>query len=143
MKKTGKYVITEEYKRFISGVNIKNIYLKSSTVNCNQEYIDFKKVPNISIDNESSYEIIEENLFKVLTKFVLKVRYENIDKAIIDIRVTFVIIYKNKIPITKEFFNIFKSRNVPLNIWPYFREYIHNTCNRIGVPPLVLPVVQV
>ena len=37
----------------------------------------------------------------------------------------------------------FKDGNVIFNCWPYFREYLQNSVQRMGFPPLVAPFLRV
>jgi preprotein translocase subunit SecB len=42
-----------------------------------------------------------------------------------------------------ELFELFKKRNVPVNINPYARELIQNAMTRVGLPPFTLPVLRI
>ena len=35
--------------------------------------------------------------------------------------------------------NAFKDGNAIFNVWPYFREYLQSSLQRMGLPPLTLP----
>jgi len=35
--------------------------------------------------------------------------------------------------------SLFLNRNVPHQVWPYWREYVQSTCARLGVPEIVVP----
>ncbi|MBN2053445.1 hypothetical protein JW905_00900 [bacterium] len=39
--------------------------------------------------------------------------------------------------------DVFSALNIPLNAWPYLREYVQNVTQRLGIPPLTLPLYQV
>ncbi len=41
----------------------------------------------------------------------------------------------------KKLWHTFSDINLPLIVWPYFRELVHSTMNRMGWPPLVLPLL--
>lgn len=36
----------------------------------------------------------------------------------------------------------FARRNAVFNAWPFFRELMHSTAGRMGIPPLLLPVFR-
>ncbi len=38
----------------------------------------------------------------------------------------------------REIVDAFVARNVPVNVWPYFREIIASVTMRMGLPPLIL-----
>jgi hypothetical protein len=44
--------------------------------------------------------------------------------------------------ITSEHVQAFKDGNVIFNAWPYFREYLQNTLQRMGLPPLTAPFLR-
>ena len=54
--------------------------------------------------------------------------------------VTFCVTYNSKIPMTDELFEEFKDSNLPLNTWPYFREFVHSGVLRMGWPPFIAPI---
>ncbi|MBL0171693.1 MAG: hypothetical protein IPP90_13395 [Gemmatimonadaceae bacterium] len=44
---------------------------------------------------------------------------------------------------TDAIFAEFERVNLPLNTWPYFREFLQSTLVRAGWPPFVLPAFKV
>ncbi|WP_157205831.1 hypothetical protein [Calidithermus timidus] len=38
------------------------------------------------------------------------------------------------------YFEVFKEINLPINMWPFAREFIHNTMARMDWPPFTLPL---
>jgi hypothetical protein len=45
-------------------------------------------------------------------------------------------------PITPEHVKAFKDGNAIFNTWPYFREYLQNNLQRMGLPPLTAPFLR-
>lgn len=42
--------------------------------------------------------------------------------------------------LSEEDMDVFLEKNVPFNLWPFWREYVHNTCLRMGIAqPAVIP----
>jgi hypothetical protein len=58
------------------------------------------------------------------------------------IRAEFEVRYSTAQRMTDEIFNEFGRRNLPLNTWPYFREFVHAALARTGWPVFVLPVYK-
>lgn len=58
------------------------------------------------------------------------------------IQAVFQLIYAVKSPITfsEEQLAAFGEFNGIYNAWPYWREYVHSTTVRMGLPPMVVPV---
>ena len=44
--------------------------------------------------------------------------------------------------ITSEHVKAFKEGNAIFNTWPYFREYLQNNLQRMGLPPLTAPFLR-
>lgn len=44
--------------------------------------------------------------------------------------------------ITQDHVNAFKDGNAIFNAWPYFREYLQNNLQRMGLPPLTAPFLR-
>ncbi len=56
--------------------------------------------------------------------------------------VRFRVDYASKMPVTKEFFEQFRQVSLPLQVAPFARAWIHDHCLRIGVQPLIMPLVR-
>jgi len=46
------------------------------------------------------------------------------------------------VEITPEHVKAFKDGNAIFNAWPYFREYLQNNLQRMGLPPLIAPFLR-
>lgn len=56
--------------------------------------------------------------------------------------VEFRIEYGNQEPWTREFFDEFKKLSLKIQTAPFARAWIQDHCLRMGVPPLILPLVR-
>ena len=81
----------------------------------------------------------EPNICQVLANLRVElVRIE--DEEIIGfVDVSFRLIYGSEESLTPAIRERFKAVNVPINAWPYLREYVQQTMTRFGWPPFVLP----
>lgn len=68
--------------------------------------------------------------------------YEEDDRPAVSIRAEFEVKYSAAERMTDDVFTEFKQRNLPLNTWPYFREFVHAALARTGWPVFVLPVYR-
>lgn len=59
------------------------------------------------------------------------------------IEATFVAEYRMDGDLEKAALNTFALRNTSFHVWPYWREYLSAQCQRMNLPKLVLPTVQV
>lgn len=126
----------KNYNGFIRGLGIKDIRLTSAVI----ENIEYSYMPSKAIIKwriAASYEN-KENRIEVIHRYNVRVLEEGIGlKA--KIKVVFCVTYESETPMNDDYFEIFKTRNLPLNTWPYFREYIHNSLSRMGWPPFIAP----
>lgn len=81
--------------------------------------------------------------FRTRHRYDLTIKQGESEKVYVKISCMFVTDYRSEKKMTDELFDIFKKVNLPLNTWPYFREFVQSSTVRIGLPPLVLPVFQV
>ena len=57
-------------------------------------------------------------------------------------RVAFELVYTSQVPLSYTLFEVFKAYNLPLNVWPYVRQHVHQQSVLMGLPALVLPVYR-
>jgi preprotein translocase subunit SecB len=63
----------------------------------------------------------------------------------VSVECTFEVIYQLKPDFTPtpEQVKAFKDGNAIFNCWPYGRQYVQDTIQRLGFPPLILPLLRV
>ncbi len=98
-----------------------------------EEYRDFIK----RIDLEDIF--FAKASFKILVPEMLKIEEIGVD---VKNRAELVVRYSSEKKITDDIFGLFKEVNLPVNTWPYFREYVHSCMGRLNLPPLVLPALK-
>jgi len=140
-KKQKKALSSKDYNDFITQIGIADIRIVSAQV----KTLDYSHVPSSAKVNwrmSASYEKAEEQ-FIVDQRYNATISEKGTRGAKAKISVTFRVVYSSKIPISDDLFEIFEARNLPLNTWPYFREFIHNTTLRMGWAPLIAPTYMV
>ncbi|RKZ28403.1 hypothetical protein DRQ26_01125, partial [bacterium] len=86
-------------------------------------------------------EILDDS-FVVKDKLTFSIVDKMTRKHIIDIKCTLIVRYKHENGISEEMFEVFKDYNVPINTWPYFREFVSSSIARMGLPPFPLPAIH-
>jgi hypothetical protein len=129
-----------EYNSFIRQVEIMNIRIIAARVDL-LDYSYFPSSAEVTWRMAASYENAEDQ-FNVSHRYRLVVKDKESKRIKARISVTFYVAYSSKIPITDDLFEVFKKINLPLNTWPYFREFVHNTATRMGWPPFVAPAYK-
>lgn len=130
---------TKDYSNFVSSIELVNLYLNSYTANF---YDD-------NVATELKLEISGKHSHKHVGKFIT-INNENIisakgaDNEVISIAATYVLKYQidENLEVNDEFINKFVETSVSLTIWPYFRELVNSTVSKMGLPPLILPLIK-
>jgi preprotein translocase subunit SecB len=67
------------------------------------------------------------------------------EKTAVSVECTFEVTYQLKVDFTPtpEQIRAFKDGNAIFNCWPYGRQHIQDTIQRLGFPPLILPFLRV
>jgi len=128
----------EEYKKVLAGLELMSISLKESKTSLNTEIKQPGKL-NIQIKDEAHYELKENGLVFIFQKFKVYARIPDSNTNFFFIEVTFLIQVHSKENFSDDFFKIYKSVNLLLNTWPYFREFVNQITFRMNIPPLTLP----
>lgn len=136
-------VSPETYNEFIRQIELSNIYLIQSTIVRDRMPTMQVDVPlKFTIDRKAlKFEILEDGFISKI-KLDINLLDEESDKPFATIKTVWAAIYISKQEITREIYEVFKERNVPVNIWPYFREYVYSTISRMHLPQLTLPVFR-
>lgn len=127
------------YNDFIRDLELADVYLKESRTN-------FEKRPTGAL----SYQLQEttkrlasfERGFETGIHYRLTL-YENArndePQPFGRIEALWMAVYENPVIPTRDVFRLFKELNLPVNLWPYFRTFVHNASAQAGIPYLVLP----
>lgn len=133
-----KRIDHRKYSKILSNLDFSEIYLESSSTDIKRQDFFKHKDLTIELNDRASFEQTDNRL-RVVHRYYLKA-IESEQKAVaLKINATFCLIFQTKGTIEKEFFDIFKKVNLPLNSWPYLREFVQNMTQRMNIPPLTLP----
>ncbi len=135
--KRTKLLSNKEYNNFIKQIEVEDIHVVSAKTNI-LDYSYFPSSAEVKWRTKASYEKQDEQ-FNVFHKYNVTIYDKETKEAKAKIIVNFLVIYSSKIPISDDLFAKFKVRNLPLNTWPYFREFVHNAIMRMGWPPFIAP----
>lgn len=59
-----------------------------------------------------------------------------------ELEVTFGLDFASEMPLTEDLFAVFGEINLPVNTWPYLREFVSTTMGRMGWRPFTLPALK-
>lgn len=128
------------YNRFIGSLELNEIVLARAEVEARTPSIlpgeaAVQAVFDVTDDECES----EPNVCQVLAQLKVNIVHVHSKERLGLVDVTFRLIYTSQEPITPAIRQRFKAVNVPMNAWPYLREYVQQTMTRFGWPPFILP----
>ncbi|MFC2020599.1 hypothetical protein ACFLU1_02220 [Chloroflexota bacterium] len=134
--------VPEGYNDFISQVDMVTINVLSADMKqsgCDELPEKYR----IGIKMKARFENNEEeSKFDIIQTYALTMRDIKQKKNVAKLSVTFCVVYSSDIPMTEKYMDVFVNTNLPLNTWPYFREFSHNNLARMGFIDVVAPVVR-
>lgn len=107
-----------------------------------------------AIDNETKIEhrilrfFVQAEMIYILgetSEEEMKDNELNKTKQVSEVGATYCVEYaiKSEIELTPDEIKEFGKVNVPYHVWPFWREYVQSTCNRMNLPVTTLPMLIV
>ena len=127
------------YNEFIDGVELVSIRLAAGEIRAASTPERRRLVPRIE---QQSRFTNEEDHVVVTHELTFAGAYDDEAAPAVLIRAELEVRYSSSQRMTNAIFREFRSRNLPLNTWPYFREFVHAALARTGWPVYVLPVYK-
>lgn len=134
-----KRVAAETYNAFIKEVDLVSVRLSGAEIRAGSPPQRKHLIPSIS---QTSGFVHQDEDVLVTHELTFSGKYEDEEEPAVFIRAEFEIRYSTPERMTDQIFAEFRKRNLPLNTWPYFREFVHAALARTGWPVLVLPVYK-
>jgi hypothetical protein len=137
--------ILKNFNNFIKQIDIIDIRILSSKF----DNLGCEELPSNNRINYTTKEWYEnkedQSEFHTFQQYNVSIRDGDkvSKKKVAGLSVTFRVVYYSKIPMIDEFFNIFKNSNLPLNTWPYFREFTHSIFSRMGWANIIAPAYKI
>ncbi len=137
MEKTFK-MKPKVYREYLDSVQLKNISLRESKT---KYYGGFQppKKQELSVAGSTKYGK-KEDFYEILQKYVITGKAGK--KKILEISATFCVILKSDKELPDEFFEIYNEISLPINTWPFLREFANSMTARMNIPPLTLPFLK-
>lgn len=131
----------DDYRQFIEHVELKQIMLSSATV---------RRIRTPVLDGRISFEhkftkrdfTTVAGGFESTLHMLVRLTDDEHDSVFAEIRVAYSAGYRSDLEMTDEIFEVFGDLNLPVNVYPYLREYVHTATSRMGLPGLVLPTLK-
>jgi len=130
-----------DYNKFVGQIEIIDVCLISAKI---ENLVYAKSHPEIEFGiRERAWYENQDNHIDAFHRYSLTAKDAENKQNIAKVSVTFVVKYESEIPMTEDIFKAFKERNLPLNTWPYFREFAQSSFLRMGWTSVVVPVYNI
>jgi hypothetical protein len=129
----------KEYNEFLGGVQPREVRLVRAGVDAPVRYGDVELQAAVEL-GDSRYEPSDDGFFAWQTG-----RFTGRDpdgNEMIVVEAEFELRYSSETPISDTIFEVFQNINLPVNVWPYLREFFQQSTLRAGWPGFVLPAFQ-
>ena len=143
-KRTKKKIVSPgEYRDFIKGIDLESICFKKASFEFLVSEMPKETKPVVNVKDR--VELLERSQKGFSSKHKYNLLCSNPaekKEKYLKISAEFLVEYSSEKQITDDLFQIFKEVNLPVNTWPYFREYVHSCMGRLNLPPLILPALK-
>ena len=139
-EKEKRLIDPKAYRKILVGLQLKSLsVMKGKFSSCKENFI-----PNSEVDisDTALFKIESKNSFKIIHTYQLKIENKKNKKNILRIDLSFELVFTSKETFTQEFFDVYTEDSLPLNTWPYFREFVSSIIQRMNFPPLTLPLFK-
>jgi hypothetical protein len=147
MPRATKQAITpEDYKKILSGLEIVRIDVdeySGKVLNRAGLYASDKK-RTVNLTEKARFEAIESGDVVIWHAYniVVTLNKEEAAAKLMTFSVEFRVHYASEEPFTSDFFEQFRKLSLQIQTAPFARAWIQDHCLRMGVPPLILPLVR-
>jgi len=132
----------EKYAETLRDTELTDIFLESCSTSVDRDTMLGRVGLKVSVKQRASYSR-EDDIVKIKHSFSLTCKHHEIEKnSLIKISATFCLVYVTVSSFDDDFFKVFKRTTLPMVSWPYFREFVQSMTQRMGIPPLTLPLIK-
>jgi hypothetical protein len=125
------------YRRFIEGLEIRSVELR-------EVHAHLERKPEGGLHLEAQMDPFgpEEIPGGFAAGLRLALTFRDAQGAFGSLELRMAALYTSPIFPEEALFQIFRERNLPLNLWPYLRLHVDFLTGQMGLPRLVLPVFK-
>lgn len=131
-------ITAERYAEFIGQIELTAIWLHDARIQ-NHSGPETPERAVFAIESDAEWQDQPDG-FRVLNHY--HVRIEAADTVLADVEVTFGLHFRSGSPMMDEIFTLFHDVNLPVNTWPYLREFVATAVGRMNWQPFTLPTLK-
>lgn len=142
--------ISHNLQSAISNLEIKNIFINSSVaqhLGGDPLLSDYEEA-SINLKHRVKKSVVlsdaedKARLVRIYIDFGVEWKENQTHELLSNIDVEYVLEYSLKKDLPQECIDEFALKNSTIHVWPYWREYLGNICERLNLPRIMLPTMQ-
>ncbi len=129
----------KDYNALLKNLELINIYLKECS---SKLFVERNTIKNPVFKVTDSYSVNKQvdSFYEIFHSY--KISAKDNKTTILEIKCTFGVLLESKEELTEDFFEIYNKISLPVNTWPYLREFANSTTARMNIPPLTLHLLK-
>lgn len=96
----------------------------------------------LDIRHKTSYHIEDDNRATLISDYEIVATSTTKKEFAVKIGCAYQVVLMSASQFSEEFIDIYSQVNLPMNTWPYFREFVQSMIQKAGLPPLTLPFLK-
>jgi hypothetical protein len=132
--------VTKVNRKILDGLKLEQLYLRSFAGQINLDSISkTTRVLAVTVSETAEFKSKPNKRVEITHKWNIFANDKRSKSQCLKLSVTYCLILSSKERFTKAFFEFYKESLLPINMWPFVREFVNNMTARMNVPPLNLP----
>ncbi|MCK4278469.1 MAG: hypothetical protein KAW82_04710 [Desulfurellaceae bacterium] len=138
----------QKYKEFIEAIELRDIKLIELNTHIAEEQPTTDNTLKVDIKTTNEHKILNNPSANGRDMLIFYVNYilamKQSKKVVLKIKAKYKVDYEllKKIEIDEKTIDFFSEMNLPLNVWPFFRELCNDVTAKMRIPSLVLPLLK-
>ena len=128
-------ILPGQYQKTLESLKLKEVCLEEFHLSFDRDNIEHDGV-RINIEHNTYSRQTPEQFFAYITYYLKGIHEE---KTVLQIEAKYCIIHEIDEPIEQVFFDVFRSINLKMITFPYFRELVASITSRMEIKTLTLP----
>lgn len=126
----------KEYNRLLNEIELESLYMSEASATANKS--DWEDEATLDLKEKASLIEIKDNRAKMKVDYTLLAKSG--EATILKVNVTYIVNFAFKGEVTEDFFELYSVYSLPIQTYPFFREYVNSTVSKMDLPQLWLPL---
>lgn len=135
----------QQYRDFVGSIELLDVRLAKAQASSTASRFEAESLTvRLGLETKAGASKKSGDVYQFEVQATLDARVLKLDaeKQVGRINATFSLRYSSQTKPSAELLDVFSNVNVPVNAWPYLREFVQQTVTRFGWTPLVLPTLN-